>query len=602
MTLYRKRLLALSLALLMVFGLFAGCNRGSDAPLPVYRTSTEGVFSYDNATVYFAMTDRFHDGNAENNNAYGRPRVDSLGKSIATFNGGDFKGFTEKIEAGYFDALGVDAIWISAAYEQVHGYLGGGREADFAHYGFHGYYALDWTMTDRSFGTVEEFRAMVDAAHARGIRIIMDVVMNHVGYPNLQDMLDYDYGGFAGLLDEVEPRAGENFDKWTRYVDWTDPDAWTGWWGDWVRAGLPGYHPPGEGVLDMNLAGLPDIRTEVEEDIGLPPILITKWAGEDAAYDPWIVPAARGLREDRGLAPYEYLIAWLSAWVEEFGIDGFRIDTAKHVEIERWAALKEAANDALWRFRAKNPENPAAAFTEDFYFIGEVWGHGVQRNYYYDNGFDALINFTFQGERRDGPAYHPDRMTRIFENYAAAINSDDSFNVLSYLSQHDTSLYPRHRLLEGGTFLLLLPGAVKIFYGDETGREAGDGGTDGTMGTRSYMNWDSVEEDVLEHFRRLGSFRRRNMAVGAGMHTTLSTEPFVFLREWTDGTLENTVLVYQGPSGAVTLDVSAAFEEGALVRDGYTMEVRTVKDGTIALQVHEQGLALLEEVFPVETP
>jgi len=187
-------------------------------------------------------------------------------------------------------------------------------------------------------------------------------------------------------------------------------------------------------------------------------------------------------------------------------------------------------------------------------------------------------------------------MDLIYKNYAEVLNSDDEFNLLSYISQHDTGLYNRKKLVEGGTYLMLLPGAVMVFYGDETARPYGDGGSDATQGTRSFMNWDSIDPEVLEHFQKLGQFRNRNIAVGAGEHTMLQEKPYVFMRNYNQDGIENTVLVYEGESGDVTLDVSKAFSDKATVRDAYTGTLYTVKDGKVTLAVHENGLALLEEV------
>lgn len=564
-----------------------------------YQTQAP-VFSYENATIYFAMTDRFYDGDPSKNNSYGRATVDSHGKDIGTFHGGDIPGLTKKLEEGYFEKLGVNAIWITAPYEQIHGYIGGGPEGDFAHYAFHGYYAVDWTMMDRSMGTVEEFRTFVDTAHAQGIRVIMDVVMNHVGYPNLQDMLDFGYGNVTGTAEEHAVEAEETFFDYKKYVDYRDAEAFQNFYGDWVRADLPGYNPPGNTEITMALAGLPDVRTEVQDNLGLAPLLATKWAQEDQEDEPWIVPAAKKYRQELPLSPAGYISAWLSAWVEEFGIDGFRIDTAKHVEVERWKELKILTSSALKTYREKHPESPAAKFTEDFFFMGEVWGHGVLKDYYFDNGFDALINFTFQGLKKDGPAFLKKNQNSVYQKYAEVLNTDEDFNVVSYISQHDTNLYPREKLMKGGTDLLLLPGAVMVFYGDETARPMGDGGSDPTQGTRSSMNWDSIDEKVLQHFQKLGSFRNRNIAVGAGEHKMLSEEPYVFQRSYDRNGVKNTVLVYQGAPGAVTLSVEGAFAEGSFVRDAYTGSVMTVKDGKIALTVDEAGLSLLEAVEPVK--
>ena len=593
----RKKISVLLTIVLMSLVLIS-CSRKEDT----YVTSTEGVFSYDNASVYFALTDRFKDGDKDNNMSYGRVNVDSLGKDIGTFHGGDIKGMTEKLEEGYFIDLGINAIWITAPYEQIHGYVGGGKEGDFAHYGYHGYYALDWTMMDQNMGTVEEFRTFADKAHEQGIRIIMDVIMNHVGYPNLMDMQTYGYGGVENLPENFTVDQGEDFTSYQDYVDYESPRAWEGFFGDWVRAELPGYTKPGEGEVDFSLAGLPDVRTEVEEDLGLAPILETKWALEkdqDWAKS-YIPPIMEGLRQDLNLAPAEYITTWLSAWVEEFGLDGFRIDTAKHVEIERWHTLKEEADQALKAFRKNNPENVAANFTDDFFMVGEVWGHGVLKDYYFDYGFDALINFTFQGLKKDGPAFKPDNKVKIFENYAKALNEDEDFNVLSYISQHDTTLYPRDKLYEGAGYLLMLPGAIQIFYGDEVAREMGDGGTDATQGTRSSIDWANIDTDLLEHVQKLGSFRNRNLAVGAGQHKTLSKEPLIYMRSYEKEELENEVVIYEGDSGKQIIDVSEAFIEGATLRDGYTDKIYTVKEGKVTVDVHEKGYALLEEVFKVE--
>jgi alpha-amylase len=590
-----KRNYLLGITGLLVSALLLGSCSNKDS-VTDYQTTGEGEFSYENATVYFAMTDRFFDGDEKNNNSYGRVTEDSLGKNIGTFNGGDIKGLTLKLEEGYFEKLGINAIWITAPYEQIHGYIGGGAKGDFAHYGYHGYYALDWTMMDKNMGTVEEFRTFVDTAHSQGIRIIMDVVMNHVGYTNLQDMEDYDYGNVSGLPEDYTVKEGEDFFSYNKYVDTVSEDSFKNFWGDWVRADLPGYNEPGSSEITKTLSGLPDIRTDVTEDIGLAPILVKKWANEDDSYDDWILPSSKELRQDLQIAPYQYIEKWLAAWVEEFGIDGFRVDTAKHVEVERWKELSIATDLALKKFRAENPDNVAAKFEDDFFMVGEVWGHGLLKNYYFDNGFDALINFTFQGLRKDGSVYKKDKMDIIYKNYAEVLNRDDEFNLLNYISQHDTGLYNRKKLVEGGTYLMLLPGAVMVFYGDETARPYGDGGSDATQGTRSFMNWDNIDPEVLEHFQKLGQFRNRNIAVGAGEHTMLQEKPYVFMRNYNQDGINNTVLVYEGDTGEVTLDVSKAFKDKTTVRDAYTGSVYTVKDGKVILAVHEKGLALLEEV------
>ncbi len=595
------RWMAVGLAVVLTTAAYTAARQWNQPKeTPVQVQNAENYFTWDNATVYFVMTDRFLDGNPENNNAYGRPQKDAWGLNTGTFHGGDVKGLTQKLTEGYFTDLGVNAIWVTAPYEQIHGWVGGGGAGDFAHYGYHGYYALDYTMIDRNMGTVEEFREFVDTAHSKGIRVVLDVVLNHVGYNTLQDMTEYEFGKMNGIDAAWTPKEGENWHSHHGQIDYQDEHAWASWWGaEWVRAGLPGYTPGGGTDITMTLAGLPDIKTEVKEATTLPPVLVNKWNKEkEAEYDPWRIPAAKELRTEVGMAPADYIVKWLGAWVNEFGIDGFRVDTAKHVEMERWKQLKEEASTALSTWRENNPQKPGSHWTEDFWMTGEVWGHGVRKSAYFDHGFDSIINFTFQGEQGGGPAYRPATMDKVFTDYANKINSDPKFNVLSYISQHDTRLYKRDQLIEGGTYLLLLPGGVEIFYGDETARPFGPPSSDPQQGTRSPMNWEAVNTEVLMHWQKLGQFRTRNTAVGAGTHTKLKDDPYTFSRIYEKDEVKNGVVVVVDAEGSTTVDVSSVFAEGTSVQNGYTKEQTKVKNGLVTLDGGTSGLLLIEQAQP----
>ncbi|WP_234410464.1 carbohydrate binding domain-containing protein [Caldalkalibacillus mannanilyticus] len=505
------------------------------------------------------------------------------------------QGLTNKLNEGYFTDLGINAIWITAPYEQIHGWVGGGKDGDFAHYAFHGYYALDYTTVDQNMGTVEEMREFVDTAHSKGIRVVLDIVMNHPGYNTLKDMEQYQFGD-SQVNSSWTPSQGQTWHSHHEFINYNNAQAWSNWWGDWVRAGLGGYQPCGNSEIQMCLAGLPDFRTDLTHSVGLPKLLQRKWDQERNGFDQWIVPAARDLRQDLGLAPADYIVKWLSAWVEEFGIDGFRVDTAKHVEMYRWDQLKQAANEALWTWRENNPHKPGASWGDDFWMVGEVWGHGVGRSNYFDNGFDSIINFTFQGEHGNGPAYNMNSMESTFAHYAGRINSDPTFNVLSYISQHDTMLFPRERLIDGGTYLMLLPGGVQVFYGDETARPFGPTGSDSHQGTRSSMNWNSKNEQVLSHWQKMGQFRNNHIAVGAGEHNQISSSPYTFSRTYQQGQVDDRVVVSVGASGATTLNVSSVFQNGEEVQDFYTGQKSTVVNGQVTFNAHANGVILVERV------
>lgn len=155
----------------------------------VYRTSTnvtvterdkkDGDFDWDEAVIYFAVTDRFFDGDTSNNDAYGVGDYDTSDKGGSSYHGGDFAGLTQKLD--YLKDLGVNTIWITPIVENITSDQHD-AETDTATYGYHGYWASDFTKLNRHLGTQEEFAALIDAAHSRGMKLMVDVVLNHAGY------------------------------------------------------------------------------------------------------------------------------------------------------------------------------------------------------------------------------------------------------------------------------------------------------------------------------------------------------------------------------------------------------------------------------------
>jgi len=236
-------------------------------------------FSWDNATVYFMLNDRFNNGETGNDFSYGRTRNSPNGE--LDFQGGDIKGIIQKINSGYFDDLGVNAIWITAPYEQMHGSVN--QENAWA---FHGYWTKDWSQMDQNMGSEQDLRNLVDAAHDHGIRVVMDIVMNHSGYATSQDQ---------------------------------------GWPSSWVRSDCEG----GDGNLYCPLAGLPDMRTNLTSGhVDPPQWLLDKWQSAGVKDKELAELDAFFSRTGYPRTPRYYLIKWLTDWVREFGIDGFRIDTA----------------------------------------------------------------------------------------------------------------------------------------------------------------------------------------------------------------------------------------------------------------------------------
>ncbi|MCI6652078.1 MAG: alpha-amylase family glycosyl hydrolase [Ruminococcus sp.] len=557
-------------------------------------------FTWDNATVYFMLTDRFKNGNTSNDHSYGRT-LDKDGKPISgwdtapgTFHGGDFAGITQAIEEGYFNDLGVNALWISAPYEQTHGYCDSGN-GHFAHYSYHGYYVLDYTETDANFGTPEEFETLVDTAHEHGLRVIMDIVMNHCGYNTVADMEEY---GFGTLLEGATDYKYviENVSDFNDHIDYkTSSEDWGKWWGpDWVRSGLPGYTEGGGGNLLMSLAGLPDFKTEQTTPVSIPEILKTKWTKE-GTYNEKIE------KYGSSNTVTGYITSWLAEWVRKYGVDGFRCDTAKHVEQSSWKQLKTACVDALAEWRQNNPDKPGADWQQDFWMTGEAWDKGVgYDDYYTQGGFDSMINFETWG----AGVFASSRVGGLYQRYADEINTKEGFNALSFISSHDALLTrgDTSAMIYNGSAFLLAPGGVQIYYGDESNRPMFDGlSFDGAGGSghslRSDMNWDSLDQTVLAHWQKVGQFRNDHVAVGGGSNTMLSaTNGVAFARTYDKNGVSDKVAAVIGASSNadITLDVSSIWSDGQQLMNTYDQSSAIVTDGKVTFNSGENGTILIQ--------
>lgn len=557
-------------------------------------------FTWDNATVYFLLTDRFKNGNTSNDHSYGRT-LDKDGKPISgwdtapgTFHGGDFAGITQAIEEGYFNDLGVNALWISAPYEQTHGYCDSGA-GHFAHYSYHGYYVLDYTETDANFGTPEEFETLVDTAHEHGLRVIMDIVMNHCGYNTVADMEEF---GFGTLLDGATDfkYVIENVSDFNKHIDYqTSAEDWGKWWGpDWIRSGLPGYTEGGGSNELMSLAGLPDFKTEQTTPVSIPEVLKTKWTKE-GTYNEKIA------KYGSSNTVTGYLTSWLAEWVRKYGVDGFRCDTAKHVEKSSWKQLKTACVDALAEWRQNNPDKPGADWQQDFWMTGEAWDKGVGYDEYYtQGGFDSMINFETWG----AGVLASSRVAGLYQGYADAINTKEDFNVLSFISSHDALLTrgDTNTMIYTGSAFLLTPGGVQIYYGDESNRPMFDGlAFDGAGGSghslRSDMNWDSLDQTVLAHWQKVGQFRNDHVAVGAGSNTMLTaTNGVAFARTYDkNGVSDKVAAVIAASSNAdITIDVSSIWSDGQLLMNAYDQSSAIVTDGKVTFNSGENGTILIQ--------
>ena len=229
-------------------------------------------FDFDEAIIYFLLTDRFNNGDTSNDD----PNGEMYDKThFETYHGGDFQGLIDKLD--YLKELGVNTIWISPIVDNINFNMRYGKDAQ---YGYHGYWAKDFTQIDEHLGDLELFKKLIDEIHDRGMKLMVDVVINHTGY---------------GMKQTDDENGIPN------YPTSEDKEVFK----DMLRLEPVNSHPTlGE------LSGLPDFITE-EENVRNQVI---------AWHKDWIEKA----RTDKGNT-----------------IDYFRVDTVKHVDLETLKEFKD---------------------------------------------------------------------------------------------------------------------------------------------------------------------------------------------------------------------------------------------------------------------
>lgn len=543
--------------------------------------SNEKCFDWAKATVYFVITDRFCNGDTTNDVNYGRI-VDYGSEQLnaATFHGGDFKGMLQKAKENYFKDMGVDVVWMTDVYEQIHGWMSGSGDVnDFPHYGYHGYYPLDYTRIDKNYGTVEEFRELVDTLHNQGIRVMLGANLNNPGYPTLLDAVQY---GFADI-DLTEEQAAQHIKEWSFDRFYENRLNWDGWYGrGWIRMPDEGWDE--SNPLEATLYGLPDFKDESNDPVNLPEFLKRKWKREGLRNDPWVNPSGRNLRKDRKWSPMQYLIAWIASWVEEFGIDGFRCDIVENVHLNRWKELNEACNAALNTWRQKHPESQAATWTDKFYMTGDFDMAGI--NYkpeYADAGFSSMVNFYFpkHGDL-DGIVY-------TWQAYADSIRSHPDWHPFNYLNNSYHRDADMTNMIDCATTFLLAPGVAQIFYGDETGRKLSDArfNVDSAQAFRSDMNWNDIDKTLLQHYQRLGKIRNSHPAIGLGTQITLDEHTCVRTNS------NDTVIIRLIPIDNRPIDVAGYFADGEKLIELYTGQEAIVTNNSISFPTYQNRIAIL---------
>ncbi len=407
---------------------------------------------------YFVMADRFANGDRANDRggipgdrlAHGFDPTDK-----GFFHGGDVAGLSKKLD--YIDGLGTTAIWLTPSFEN-RPVQGSGAAASA---GYHGYWVTDFTRIDPHFGTNAELTSFIERAHARGIKVFFDIITNHTA-----DVIDYAEGAYTYIDKATEPyrdATGTPFD---------DRDHLTG--------PFPAMDPA------TSFPRTPVFRTEADRTVKVPAWLNdptnyhnrgdSTYAGESSTYGDF-----GGLDDLFTEQPdvVEGMTDIYKSWVD-FGIDGFRIDTVKHVNLEFWQQFAPAIR-----------EHAAAIGNDDFFAFGEVFdGNPSYLSTFTTEGrLDATLDFGFQGAGLDFAKGLPTTRLRSFYASDDLYTDTDSnaYSLPTFLGNHDMGriggflddtfsgdeLLRRDELAHA--LMYLTRGQPVVYYGDEQGF-TGDGG------------------------------------------------------------------------------------------------------------------------------
>ncbi|MGE3106033.1 MAG: alpha-amylase family glycosyl hydrolase [Lysobacterales bacterium] len=433
--------------------------------------------------IYFVLPDRFANGDPGNDRG-GYPADRELSGFDPThkgfYHGGDLAGLRQRLD--YIQGLGATAIWVAPIFKNkpVQG-PPGDRSA-----GYHGYWITDFTAVDPHFGSEADFKALVEAAHARGMKVIMDIVVNHSA-----DVIDYREcapraeGGVAAARSACGYRDRKRYPFTRRASD-----------GAAINAGFAGDDPARQTeanfarLTDPGFAYTPFVRAD-EQSIKVPawlndPIYYhnrgnSEWQGESNLYGDFSGLDDINTEHPRVLAG---MIDIFQDWISRYRVDGFRIDTARHV------------GDAFWlRFIPAILDHAKAQGIAHFYLFGESWALTTKdlARFTHQAAFPAVLDFAFQKVAREviADGRPTKRLTRLFaEDRRYAGGEATAMRLPTFLGNHDMgrfgyflqqaagsaddleTLLARDRL--GHVLLLTARGVPVIYSGDEQGF-TGDG-------------------------------------------------------------------------------------------------------------------------------
>lgn len=584
----------------------AGTAAAPAAPAADYRQRLA-----EDEIVYFMLPDRFENGDPKNDT--GGLKGDRLITGFdpthkGFFHGGDLKGLMNRLD--YIQSLGATAIWLSPVFKNKVVQGPKGQESS----GYHGYWVTDFTQVDPHLGTNGDFKALVDAAHARGMKVYMDILINHTadvlemaecnGYDcPYRSKADYPYSrkaadgssinqGFAG--DEIE--TAENFAK----------------------------------LKDPNFAYTVKV-SEAEKNIKVPawlndPIYYhnrgnSTFTGESSAMGDFVGLDDLMTENPRVIRGFIDIYA---DWIDKYKVDGFRIDTAKHVNPEFWQAFAPAMLD-----RAKANGIP------NFHIFGE-YATGDMDPVITARGtvvakLPSSLDFPFASAIRDvvaGPK-GADWLEKMFS--ADPIYGDDVAKQLpTFTGNHDFgrfAYYARKAFPEASddelvkrtelahALLLGLRGVPVIYSGDEQGF-TGDGvdqdaredmfpsktavyndndliGTDATTAVSNF----NFDHPLYKATAKLAKLRQDNVALRRGKQVirTYAEKPGLFAVSRIDPTSgQEIVLAYNTSNQPLKANIAVDYNKGSYTSLYGNCPSSPIVPGQLTISLPPLGYAICE--------
>jgi glycosidase len=444
------------------------------APAPAAAAGQYAARAPSDEVIYFVLPDRFANGDPANDR--GHLQGDRLATgydptATGFYHGGDLKGLTGKLD--YLQDLGVTAIWFAPIFKNKPVQGPKGDESA----GYHGYWVTDFTRPDPHFGTAAEFKTFVDAAHARGMKVYMDIITNHTA-----DVIKYAEGDANGY-------------KYRSKGDYP-----------YSRAGGVASKPINSGFLGDEDSSAANFARLVDPAYAYTPVIpraernakVPAWLNDPAYYhnrgDSTFTGEDSRFGDFAGLDDLftehprvrQGMIDIYGQWIDDYGIDGFRIDTARHVDPGFWQAFVPAILDRAHKRGIPN-----------FTLFGEIYrdvpDNGYIAQYTRRDGLPAVLDFAFEAAMRDvlGRGKGTNVLAELFAGDVLYEGGEQAaLNLPTFLGNHDMGRFSTllkadkpdiaqdellQRVMLGHAMLLTLRGAPVIYYGDEQGF-VGDGG------------------------------------------------------------------------------------------------------------------------------